>query len=138
VFDERPSPDVFLATESEVVRSESLLRRVRDDLRLDALAADAITVERRPGTMILDISVANKDPAAAAMICNRVIQAYVESRLERSYVDLATSAQAIAAELERRPDDADLKRKLADIDLQRTMRKSDVRVLEPCAMPAAR
>ncbi len=80
VFDAREAADVFLATEIEVMKSEPLLRRVREEQRIE-LDAAAVTARRRTGTMIVDVTVRDKDPQRAAELCNFLMRTYFEYRI---------------------------------------------------------
>ena len=131
VFDAREAADVFLATEAEVMRSEPILRRVREDQRAE-LAPAAITAKRRAGTMILDVTVRDKDPQRAAELCNRLIQTYLEYRMSRAIEAIAREQQVVAEALDRDRGNAELQKKLQDLDVKRMTRTNDVRVLDPC------
>jgi hypothetical protein len=134
VFDTRPATeaDVFLATESEIVKSGPLVNRVNEEYRTTELTADAITVVRRPGTMILDVMVRNADPARARDLCNQLLKSYAEHRMTLAVMGMNKQLEVMVARLEQTPDDADLKRNVNDLELQARMRKNDVRLLEPC------
>lgn len=134
VFDTRPATeaDVFLATEGEIVKSARLVDRVNEAYRTTELAPGAITVERRPGTMILDVTVRNADPVRAQHLCNQLLQVYFEYRMTLALMGVNQQLEAMVVRLEQTPDDADLKRKISDLELQARIRKSDVRLLDQC------
>jgi hypothetical protein len=130
--------DVFLATESEVLKSGPIRHQAADHFRAPELAAEDITVRRRPGTTILDVSVRLPDLELAAMRCNQLMQVYFEYRMSLPLKALNDEAMALYAQLERTPDNAAIKQKLLDLEGKRTEIKNDVRVLEPCRPPGAR
>jgi len=131
VFTERVAADVFIATEAEVMKSEPLLRRIREVAR-EELARGAIAVERRAGTMILDVTVRDKDPRRAAMLCNHLMQTYVEYRMTAGITVIHQQMEAVSRELERTPNSPELARQMSELEVKRTTHQLDVRVLEPC------
>ena len=139
VFEPQPEnlADVLLATEAEVLRSAPLRDRVNPELR-DRVAADAITVSRTPGTMILEVGVRDEDPRRAAEQCNGILRAYIDYRMEKAVLELGAQQQALAVQLEKHPGDARLQERLRDLELARATLGSDVRVLEPCAAASRR
>ncbi|MDQ3338400.1 MAG: hypothetical protein M4D80_24810 [Myxococcota bacterium] len=137
VFTERSAADVFLATEAEVMRSEPILRRIREDAR-EELSAKAISVKRRSGTMILDVTVRDKSPQRAAMLCNRLMETYFEFRMSLAIMEINVQMQALAEQLERAPQNAELERQLAVLETKRMTRVNDVRVLAPCTPASSR
>lgn len=136
VFDVQPeaAADVFLATEAEIMRSRPLLDRARTSRRIE-IDANSVRATRRPGSMILDVSVRDADPRRAAGACNAILEAYFEQRLELSLAPMMQQEEVLAAELDAHPDDAALKEKLQALELRRRERRSDVRILEPCIEP---
>lgn len=139
LFDPRPgeSPEVFLATEIEVLRSQSLRDRIREDVHVD-LAADAVVAERRPGALVLQIGVRDSDSQRAALACNALIRAYIDRRMEQAIVPIASEEQALDAEREKHPDDPKLVARIQELEMQRVTRHNDVRVLDACRAPAHR
>lgn len=134
VFDPREAADVYLATEIEVMRSEPILRHVREQFRTEVTSA-AITAKRRAGTMLVDVSVRDKDPQRAAELCNWVMKTYLEYRMSLAIEAVMREQQVVAEALDRDPNNADLKTKLQDLDVKRMTRTSEVRVLDACVMP---
>jgi hypothetical protein len=133
VFDARPASeaDLVMRTEAAIVASRTIVDRVREQFRTE-LATDSIRVARRPGTMILDITVLDADPNRAAEKCNQLLQTYVDGRKMRAIYPLREEAQAVAALLERSPDDKALLLKQADIEVKLYTHAIDVHVLERC------
>lgn len=129
------SSDVYLATQSEIMRSESLLQRVRDRRRVE-LDARAVSTRRKSGTSIIEVSVHDKDPFRAAELCNAVIEAYIELRLEQNLTPMLAQQEVLAAELAKHPDDTQLQNRLKELDLARRMPTTDARVLDRCRVPA--
>lgn len=136
VFDVRPAAeaDVFLATEGEVLRSEPVLGRVRENYRTQ-VQSSAVSVKRDPNTMILDVFVKNGDPQVAAKTCNQVMQVYVDMRMEMGLMKVQQQLDVLSEALDKTPGDADLQRRIKDLEIQSHMRETDVRVLEPCRAP---
>ena len=134
VFEPREAADVYLATEIEVMRSEPILRRVREQFRTE-IAPAAITAKRRAGTMLVDVSVRDKDPQRAAELCNWVMQTYLEYRFSLVLEAHAREQQALAEAVERDPTNMQLREKLTALELERMAAPSGVRVLDACAMP---
>jgi hypothetical protein len=138
VFDPQPTStaDVFLATEAEVIRSAPLREHLRESRRLE-IPADAITVTRKPGTMILEVGVRDEDPGRAAALCNELLRAYMDYRRERAVVEIMSEQKAVAEQLDRHRDDARLQERLHALEVARGTLEIDVRVLETCT-PASR
>jgi hypothetical protein len=137
VFDVRPANEatVFLATEAEVLRSAPMLRAIREQWPGHELDPEALSVTRHADTMILDITVTDRDPHVAAESCNRVLQAYVDRRRSMAVFELQNRMKVLDEKLQASPDNADLKRQLDELDTQARIAKTDVRVLEPCLQP---
>lgn len=131
MFEPREAADVFIATEIEVMRSEPILRRLREQQRVE-LAASAITAKRRAGTMVLDVTVHDRDPQRAAQLCNDLLRTYFDYRMSLGIEAIAVEQQVVAEALDRDPNNVALKTKLDDLELKRRTRKSDVRLLDPC------
>jgi hypothetical protein len=133
VFDVRPAAeaDVHLATEAAVLRSDSVLQRLREQHQTTVDAA-AIRVRRDPDTMILAVTVHDPDPAVAARTCNQLLHGYIEQRMGMAIMAVDQQLQVLAQNLEKSPDDVDLQKRIKDLELERQLRRIDVRVLDPC------
>lgn len=129
--------ETYVATEAEVMRSTALRQRVTERMHLE-LAADAVVVTVRAGTRVVEVGIRDADPIRAAQLCNGLVQAYFEWRLEREQAGLAAQEQALAAELDKRPGDSTLIERMKQLDLRRTERHTDVRVLDRCQPTASR
>lgn len=114
--------DALVATAAERVRSETITGRVarRFDLHLDtgfmgedgradgATAEEAsrrlherLTVERREGSLALDVSVADDDPERATSLCNAALEAAVEESLERRAAPLLRRSEWLSEQLDQ-------------------------------------
>ncbi len=138
VFDPQPAStvDAFLAGEGEVIRSALLRRRLEEYERV-TLDADAIAVNRRPGTLIIDVTVADKDPQRAAHLCNGLLRTYLDYGRMRALSAIQLEQQAVASELERRPNDDHVAVRMQQLDIVRTTARTDVRVLDGCTVATA-
>jgi uncharacterized protein involved in exopolysaccharide biosynthesis len=125
--------DIALANEAEILRSSQLVKRTNDDVRRDDLRTDQVTVGRRPGTTILDVTVRMTDPNLAADFCNALIKVYIEYHHAQRILPLQQQRQAIAAELDRTPGDKDLLHKEQELYLAIQTVEPDARVLDQCA-----
>ena len=131
VFEERANADVFLATEAEVMKSERVLRGVRERYHIE-VKASAIQVARRPGTMILDVSVTDKDGHRAAETCNQVMRTYFDLRASLALEEIQREMQFLDEERQRKPNDTEIVRRLDELNKRRALQENDVRLLEPC------
>src|SRR5205085_11783397 len=120
VFNVMPENEstVFLATEAEVLRSAPMLRAIREQWPGHELDPEALSVTRHADTMILDITVTDRDPHIAAESCNRVLQAYVDRRRSMAVFELQNRMKVLDEKLQAAPDNADLKRQLDELDTQ--------------------
>ena len=140
--------DSILATETEVARSDSVLRsavrsrglaasfKLTEDQTVEALR-NATVVRRREKSLVLDVTVRLPDALLAKDACNAVVKAYIDSRMQkrvetgqarelwlRSQLDARDAGSPVAALLR---DEADKQH----ADSSRP--DNDVRVLDPCA-----
>lgn len=136
VFDEPPGRDVrlMLATEAELLSSEPILRRVRDELRADDLSTNAVSAQRRGETLLLDVSVTHVDSRKAITYCNVLIRAYIEHRMDRSMMAVRLQQEALAREIESAPENATIRKKLEELEIEAMTRKMDVRVVDSCTV----
>lgn len=106
----------YIDSQVEVMRSGGLLQQIADDLGASFDDIDnAVTVDRRPGTDVVDIKAVDADPTTAQLIANTLAETYldregtdlngvVEKRisdkrdeLETAQDDLTTANAAISA-----------------------------------------
>lgn len=141
----RDAIDARIATEVEVLRSRPLAARVVQRLALDRdpSAVDgvlsAVRVARRGESLVIEVGIAGDDPAHAAMVCNALLESYLEARMEarlsetmRNAEWLASQLDALAAEPGTEARRAEIEERLRDLDRERATARSDARVLEPC------
>ncbi len=86
---EEDSEDYF-ETQFKLIKSDTLLRRVYDDLKLGLTAdfagglgdlREAVAVSQLPRTRLANVSVDSTEPALAARLANTITQYYVEQNL---------------------------------------------------------
>ena len=131
--------DVYLATEAEVLKSQPVRDRMKEQLRLETpIAADAIVATPKAGTLILEVGVRDPDPRRAAELCNALVRTYVEHRIERALIPLLEEEKALAEQLERHPEDGKLRERVKELELARRVPKVEVRVLDHCRATASR
>jgi hypothetical protein len=157
--------DAFVATELEVLTSRKVLERVVKRLELEqsfggteheALnellrAVEARRVER---SLVLEVTVYSADPEAAAKVCNQIMDAYIEQRLEARMMHVVQKVDWMAQQRDRLAEElaavarADggldderhrlkirfdkLDAELTDAELKRRTVESDARVLDRC------
>jgi hypothetical protein len=140
--------DTILATETEVARSDWVLRsavrsrglaasfKLSEDQTVEALRS-ATVVKRREKSLVLDVTVRLPDASLAKDACNAVVRAYIESRMQkrvetgqarelwlRSQLDAQDAGSPVAALLR---DEADKQ------NAESSRHENDVMVLDPCA-----
>ncbi len=129
--------DTLLATEAEVMRSEAIVRMMNDFEgrgQPALVTADAIHASRRGSSMIVEVSVNHVDPVRAQWLCDLAIRTYLEFRIGSARSRVQQRQAEVWRQLERTPDDAALKRKLDELEQESHTTRSDVRMLDRCAL----
>ncbi len=129
--------DAYIATEAEVLRSQTLRTAMKERTQLD-LAADALEVTPKSGSRVIEVGVRDPDKQRAAQLCNELMRTYVEYRMERALVPMLEQEKALAEQLEKHPEDATLRARMQELELSRRAPKVDVRLLDPCRPTASR
>ena len=129
--------DAYIATEAEVLRSQTLRAAMKERTRLD-LAADALVVTPRSGSRVIEVGVRDPDKQRAAQLCNELMRTYLEYRMERALVPMLEEEKALAEQLEKHPEDDKLRERMKELELSRRVPKIDVRLLDPCTSTASR
>lgn len=129
--------DAYIATEAEVLRSQTLRKALKERRQLD-LAADALVVTPKPGTRVIQVGVRDPDTQRAAQLCNELMRTYVEYRMERALVPMLEEEKALAEQLEKHPEDDKLRERMKELELSRRTPRVDVRLLDPCTPTASR
>lgn len=83
-----PPDNGYVQSQVEILRSSGLARQVAARQQISRSAADDISVERRDGTYIVEITARSNDPEQAAQTANDLINVYFQSR-EQARVDNA-------------------------------------------------
>ena len=148
----KDSIDVQIANAIELLQSRWLVERVVERERLGlVLGGDkqdpavatqtiqqAIRASRRGDSSVIEVGIADQmDPRAAMDVCNRLMQAFFEHRLEARVADIRTRMAALASELEQLeraadPRLGDVKKRLHELELESLQQKSDVQLVDPC------
>lgn len=129
--------DAYIATEAEVLRSQTLRNALKERRQLE-LAADALVVTPKPGTRVVEVGVSDADPQRAAQLCNELMRTYIEYRMERALMPMLAEEKALAEQLEQHPEDTKLRERMQELELSRRAPKNDVRLLDPCTPTASR
>ncbi|HEX7699381.1 MAG TPA: hypothetical protein VF403_01585, partial [Kofleriaceae bacterium] len=123
-------PDLFFATEAEIVRSARILERANQRLAPPQKGAAQppvrVEVERRGATALFDVTVYADDREIAQRTCNAVIETYVESRLVAKQAELTAKIEALDAAGSNAQRDA--------LVLEQHTHENDVRLLDPCVV----
>lgn len=130
-----PAADEYLASEMEILRGQTFLASVAKRFPDAKLSPGAIVAARRPGTMILDVSVASSDAAKAAAVCNHVMQTFIELHLQKRLARVHDAQAGLTEDLEQNPGDEAKKKRLEDL-LAHAM-DNDVTTLERCAVASS-
>jgi uncharacterized protein involved in exopolysaccharide biosynthesis len=142
-----------IASEIEILKSRRLVEqlveqhRLQHELGVDAEAAvdlvqRSIRARRRGDSSGIEVGIApprTVDPAGAAMICNKLMQMYVQFRMQSRVAELTSRAERLASELDALdqgpaadPRRDQLTAELRELDLERVSRGSDVQLVDPC------
>jgi uncharacterized protein involved in exopolysaccharide biosynthesis len=147
--------DAFLATEREVLTSRILAKRV---VQLMGLERDkefgeqaiervhsSLAARRREGALVLELAVRHRDPMIARQICNGTLESYVSARFEQRHDQILAELQSFQAQKEAATKQGAeaarleaLDHKIQELQLAASIRKSDVRILDACAVVAKR
>jgi len=139
--------DTILATETEIARSDGVLRnavrsrglaasfKLTEDQTVEALR-NAMDVKRREKSLVLDVTVRLPDPSLAKDACNAVVRAYIDSRMERRIETGQAREMWLRSQLDTLDAGSPMAALLRDeADKQHTessRRESDVTALDPC------
>lgn len=168
--------DALVATKVEQIGSYAVAERVVRELALNEDRAfmgvpegepssasveeaaervrEHVTVERREGSLVIDVTVSDADPRRAQIVCNALLQAAVEAGFEERILPQQLAQQRMYASLDRLREDRRsaegdeavqldatierVERELRDLELSARTAVSPLRVLDRCRMPAAR
>ena len=95
----------LVSTYSELVKSESVLTKVRDNLQIDKSIEDLrknITVSTKDDTEIIQIAVVDQEPEMARNIANEVANVFIE-QIAKGYYDMDNVYVVDEAKLEDAP-----------------------------------
>lgn len=95
----------LVSTYSELVKSESVLTKVRDNLHIDKSIEDLrknITVSTKDDTEIIQIAVVDQEPEMARNIANEVANVFIE-QIAKGYYDMDNVYVVDEAKLEDAP-----------------------------------
>lgn len=95
----------LVSTYSELVKSESVLTKVRDNLQIDKSIEDLrknITVSTKDDTEIIQIAVVDQEPKMARNIANEVANVFIE-QIAKGYYDMDNVYVVDEAKLEDAP-----------------------------------
>ncbi len=127
-----PDADLAVAKQIEILHSAQLVKQANEKLDETQLRPEMVSAARRAGTTIVDVTVRMPDAHRAAVFCNALIEVYIAHRFEEKLVPSRENMAAIAAELDRNPDNPELVRKLQEESLSAQLLESNARVLDAC------
>lgn len=124
-------PNLFFATEAEIVRSARILELANQRLAPPQKGSPPpppvrVEVERRGATAVFDVTVYADDREIAQRTCNMVIETYAESRLAAKQEALMAKIEALDAAGSGAQRDA--------LILEQKTHENDVRLLDPCVV----
>lgn len=148
----RDAIDAHVATAVEQVLSRSIADRAVRRLFLDrdptfaasrgeatARVQRSARAERRGGSLVVEVGVADDDPQRATQVCNALLEALVEARLEARFAPLERRVEWLTAQREQLsgvpaddPRVRALDAQILELELERGAVRSDVTVLDAC------
>lgn len=148
----RDAIDAHVATAVEQVLSRSIAERAVRRLFLDrdptvaasrgeatARVQRSARAERRGGSLVVDVGVADDDPQRATEVCNALLESLVEARLEARFAPLERRVEWLTTQREQLagvpaddPRVRALDAQILELELERGAVRSDVSVLDAC------
>lgn len=149
----RDAIDAHVATAVEQVRSRSIAERAVQRLGLDRdptfapSGGEAVgrvqrsaRAERRGGSLVVDVGVADDDPQRATEVCNALLESLVEARLEARFAPLERRVEWLTAQREQLsgvpaddPRVRAIEAQRLELELERGAVRRDLTVLDACA-----
>ncbi len=149
----REAIDAHVATAVQQVLSRSITERALQRLGLDrdptfapsggeavARVQRSARAERRGGSLVVELGVADDDPRRATEVCNALLEAVIEARLEARFAPLerriewlTTRRDGLSGVPADDPRVRALDAQILELELERGAVRSDATVLDACA-----